>query len=88
MQKDHDRKEQMPKKVKEEQYSFKPKIGEMKTGEMFKAMQRKFEEQLMSKKSQVSTTKPVSPKFTKTKTKPLERTYVNEAAPDTDKFNA
>lgn len=73
MQKDQERKSQFPSKAQEEQYSFRPKIGEMKTHEMFKAMQRKFEASLLSKKSQASSTKPVSPKFTKTKTRPLER---------------
>lgn len=48
---------------------------------MFKTMQRKFEEQLARKKSQMAVTKPRSPNFSKSKSKPLERDYVNEAAP-------
>lgn len=75
----------MPKD-KQVQYSFKPKIGEMKTAEMFRSMQKSFESQLQRKKSQVSTTTPKSPKFTKTKTRPLERSYVNEAPPQPDKL--
>lgn len=86
MQKDQDSKSQQAPKVKQEQYSFKPKIGEMKTAEMFRSMQKAFESQLQRKKSQVSTTKPESPKFTKTKSRPLERTYVNEAPPQPDKL--
>ena len=42
----------------------------------------------MRKKSQMSVTRAQSPKFTKTKTKPLERTYVNETAPIIDKLGA
>ena len=49
-------------------------------------MQRKFEEQMMQKKSQVSTTKPKSPRFYKTKTKPLERNQYNEKPPKPQKF--
>jgi hypothetical protein len=51
MQKDLDRKKQLPPKDLAEQYSFKPKIGELVTAEMFKTMQRKFEEKLLRKKS-------------------------------------
>lgn len=53
MQKDYDRKatEQPKKDPIAEQYSFKPKIGETVTGEMFKQMQRKFEEKLNRRKS-------------------------------------
>lgn len=69
MQKDHDRKQtDLPKKDPiAEQYSFKPKIGETVTSEMFKQMQRKFEEKLNRKKSQMAVTKPRSPNFQKTK---------------------
>ncbi len=41
----------MPQKDLQEQYSFRPKIGENVTAEMFKTMQRKFEEKLLRKKS-------------------------------------
>jgi hypothetical protein len=58
----------------------------MKTGEMFKAMQRKFEKELDSKKSQVSSTKIQEFNFWPTKTKPLERNQFNEAPPAVDKF--
>lgn len=53
---------------------------------MFKAMQRKFEEKLNRKKSQMAVTKPQSPNFTKSKSRPLERDYVNEAQPQPDKY--
>jgi hypothetical protein len=49
-------------------------------------MQRKFEEKLNRRKSQMAVTKPKSPNFQKTKQRPLERDYVNEAAPKIDKF--
>ena len=49
-------------------------------------MQRKFEEKLNRRKSQMAVTKPKSPNFQKTKQRPLERDYVNEAAPQIDKF--
>jgi len=54
---------------------------------MFKQMQRKFEEKLNRKKSQMAVTKPRSPNFQKTKSRPLERDYLNEAAPKIDKFS-
>lgn len=62
----------------EDQYTFKPKIGEPVSAEQFKAMQRKFEEKIQRKKSQMATTKPQSPNFSKTKHKPLQKDYVNE----------
>lgn len=49
-------------------------------------MQKKFEEKLNRKKSQVAVTKPQSPKFTKTKNRPLDRDFVNEAEPAIKKF--
>jgi hypothetical protein len=48
---------------------------------MFKQKQRKFEEQLLRKKSQMAITRPQSPNFAKTKSRPLQRDYVNEQAP-------
>lgn len=65
MQKDHDRKQTEPPKKDSiaELYSFKPKIGDSVTGEMFKQMQRKFEEKLNRRKSQMAVTKPRSPNF-------------------------
>ena len=48
----------------------------------------------MKRKSQVTTTEPKSPNFTKVKSKALERTYVNEGEPGTklqesqDRFKA
>lgn len=49
MQQDLERKSQMPK-PKAEEYSFKPKINEMKTAEDFQLQHQKFEAQLQSKK--------------------------------------
>ena len=49
-----------------EQYSFKPKINEAVTAEMFKKMQRAFENKLNRKKSQTAVTRPRSPNFQKT----------------------
>jgi hypothetical protein len=87
MQKDSDRQKSQPKKdPTADLYPFKPKIGEAVTGEMFKAMQRKFEEKLNRKKSQMAVTKPQSPNFTKSKSRPIERDYVNEAQPQPDKY--
>lgn len=51
MQKDLDRKKQLPPKDLAEHYTFKPKIGELVTAEMFRTMQRRFEEKLLRKKS-------------------------------------
>ena len=81
MQKDADRKKQIPPKDLQEQYSFRPKIGKKVTGEMFKAMQRNFEDQLQRKKSQTAHTIPKSPNFEKVKSRPLDRDQFNEAAP-------
>lgn len=47
---------------------------------MFKAMQDKFLEKLNKKKGELTTTQPRSPNFTKTKSKPLDRQYLNEGA--------
>jgi hypothetical protein len=72
MQKDQDRKAQLPPKHLGEEYTFKPKIGEMKTAEMFKSMQRKFEDSLARKKSQMAVTRPKSPNFSKPKSRHKE----------------
>jgi hypothetical protein len=88
MQKDQDRKAQLPPKHLGEQYTFKPKIGEMKTAEMFKSMQRKFEDSLARKKSQMAVTRPKSPNFSKPKSKPLERDQFNETHPSIEKFKS
>lgn len=60
MQKDLDRKANEPpaKDTLSEHYTFKPKIGETVTGQMFKQMQRNFEAKLSRKKSQMAVTKP------------------------------
>lgn len=55
---------------------------------MFKAMQRKFEDSLARKKSQMAVTRPKSPNFTKPKSKPLERDQFNEGQPKIEKFKA
>lgn len=49
-------------------------------------MQQSFEAKLNRKKSQHAVTKPVSPNFQKTKSRLLERDYVNEAPPHFDKY--
>lgn len=87
MQKDFDRKKSEPNKdPTADLYPFKPKIGEAVTAEMFRSMQRKFEEKLNRKKSQMAVTKPRSPNFTKSKSRPLERDYVNETQPKPEKY--
>lgn len=73
MQKDADRKKQIAPEDLQEQYSFKPKIGKKVTGEMFKQMQRNFEDQLQRRKSQTAKTKPKSPNFEKPRARPLDR---------------
>jgi len=81
MQRDQDRKSQIPPKKVEEEFSYRPKINEPKTAEQYKKMQKKFEENMQKKKSQMTVTRPLSPNFSKSKSKPLERTYVNEGDP-------
>lgn len=81
MQRDQDRKAQLPPPKLEEEYSFQPKINKPKTAEQYKKMQKKFEENMQKKKSQMTVTRPISPNFTKKQSKPLERTYVNEGDP-------
>lgn len=93
MQQDADNKKQNPKEVKREEYSFKPSINEPKTGAMFKKMQDKFLEKLNKRKGEYMPVQPQSPNFTKTKSKPLQREYLNEgiagsaSAPE-EKFKA
>ena len=72
-----------PKKVQMEEFSFRPMINEPKTAANFKKMQDKFQEQLMKTKSEKRVTVPKSPNFRPTKSKPLERSYVNEGRPPT-----
>lgn len=93
MQQDADNKKQNPKEVKRDEYSFKPQINEPKTAAMFKKMQDKFLEKLNKRKGEYMPVQPQSPNFTKTKSKPLQREYLNEglagsaSAPE-DKFKA
>ena len=68
-----------PKVVKQEEFSFKPHITtEPKDAATFAKLQNAFMKKLNKTKSEATVTKPVSPKFSQTKSKPLERTYVNE----------
>jgi len=60
----------------------------MKTAEMFKSMQRKFEDSLARKKSQMAVTRPKSPNFSKPKSKPLQRDQFNETHPSIEKFKS
>ena len=46
MQKDLERRSQLPPKPLGEEYSFKPKIGKAVTAEMFKEQQQKFMDDL------------------------------------------
>ena len=78
MQQDADNKKQNPTQLKREEYSFKPHINEPKTASMFKKMQDKFLEKLNKRKGEFVPVTPKSPNFTKTKSKPLEREYLNE----------
>ena len=71
MQKDHDRKIHIPPEDKSEKFTFKPKTNEVITAKQFQEMQRKFEEKLHRKKSQMAVTIPHSPKFKETKIRPL-----------------
>ena len=79
MQKDMDRKKQLPPKDLAEQYTFKPKLGNTDiNAEKFATMQRKFSEKLLARKSQTAITRPRSPNFQPSKHRPLSREYVNE----------
>jgi len=93
MQQDADNKKQNPKKLKQEEYTFKPQINEPKTAAMFKRMQDTFLEKLNKRKGEFVPVRPQSPNFTKTKSKPLEREYLNEGqglpvSASEDKFKA
>ena len=74
---------QLPPKKEDpiDTYSFKPKTNELVTREQFKKAQDKFQSKLNKKKSQQTVTRPKSPNFTKTNSKPLEREYLNEGDP-------
>ena len=63
MQKDHDSKMLIPPEDKSENFTFKTKTNEVITAKQFQEMQRKFEEKLHRKKSQMAVTIPRSPKF-------------------------
>jgi len=78
MQQDADNKKQNPKELKRQEFSFKPQINEPKTASMFKKMQDKFLEKLNKRKGEFVPVTPKSPNFQKTKSKPLEREYLNE----------
>ncbi len=71
---------QMPPKKEDptDTYTFMPKTNALVTREQFKKAQDKFQSKLNKKKSQQTVTRPKSPNFTKTNTKPLEREYLNE----------
>lgn len=90
MQMHSEKLKQMPLKRVDsvDQHSFKPKINELVTREQFKKQQDKFNEKLNKKKAQQQVTRPLSPKFTKTAQKPLEREYLNEKDAPIDKFKA
>jgi len=78
MQKHADRKKGETPKLMQEQYSFKPEIGPMVTGEQLKHKADKFHEDMDKKKSQKTKTKPVSPNFIKRPSRVLDRSYINE----------
>ena len=56
-------------------------INEPKNANQFKRMQDAFQNKLNKTKSEATVTVPKSPKFSKPKSKPLERAYVNEGKP-------
>jgi hypothetical protein len=56
-------------------------VNEPKTGEQFKKLQNKFQAQLNKTKSEKRVTEPKPFKLNETKSKPLERSYVNEGPP-------
>ena len=79
MQQAMENEKQNPKVSKhQEDFSFKPLINEPKTGAQFKRLQDKFQEQLNKTKSEkrVTVARPFG--FNNSKSKPLERAYVNE----------
>ena len=74
---------QLPPKKEDpaDTYTFKPKTNALVTREEFKKAQDNFQSKLNKKKSQQTVTRPKSPNFTKTTSKPLEREYLNERDP-------
>ena len=56
-------------------------INEPKNANQFKRMQDNFQNKLNKTKSEATVTVPKSPNFSKPKSKPLERAYVNEGKP-------
>lgn len=67
-----------PKKVNVQEFAFQPMVNEVKTGAQFKKLQDKFQEKLNKTKGANTVTAPKPFKFENSKSKPLERTYVNE----------
>jgi len=53
-------------------------VNEVKTGAQFKKLQDKFNEKLNKTKSEKSVTVPKPFEFKNSRSRPLERTYVNE----------
>lgn len=80
MQQDLENKKMKPKQV-EPEFSFQPMVNEPKTGEQFKRLQNKFQEKLNKTKSEKRVTEPKPFDFKETKSRPLERSYVNEGPP-------
>ena len=70
-----------PKPKPEAEFSFRPMINDPKTGEQFKRLQDKFQEKLNKTKSEKRVTEPKPFELNSSKSKPLERTYVNEGPP-------
>ena len=83
MQMHAEKMKQLPPKKNDpaDTYTFVPKTNALVTKEQFKKAQDKFNAKLNKKKSQQTVTRPRSPKFTKTNSKPLERQYLNEGDP-------
>lgn len=67
-----------PKRVNVQEFAFQPMVNEVKTGAQFKKLQDKFQEKLNKTKGANTVTAPKPFKFENSKSKPLERTYVNE----------
>ena len=55
--------------IKQEEYSFRPKIGELITAQMFEEKQKRFHDKLQRQKSLSAVTVPKSPNFVKLKPK-------------------
>jgi|LauGreDrversion4_2_1035121.scaffolds.fasta_scaffold383144_1 hypothetical protein len=86
MQKDLERRSNLPPKPLGDDYTFKPKIGKAVTAEMFKELHEKFAEDLMNKKSQMSLTKPQEPNISKSRPRPVHSEGVDEAEAALDRF--